>query len=180
MKLPLQRLIELNAKTDKLISFDYYDEEEQRRSMGPLGYGAAALATGGAGYGAYRAYPHVKTGAISAYDAAKQASAPIGQYASNVKGAYQRGVFRGEKGLSGVLRGVRGAARMITKGKSKYVGLSSRLENLIQLNEKIDSLITFDKETDDDADDMKGKKKGGHLMKDGRFMKGKMKKKIAY
>jgi hypothetical protein len=46
-------------------------------------------------------------------------------------------------GKGGIMRGVRGLARSLTRGKSAMVGLSSR-SALVQLNTKLDSVICFD------------------------------------
>lgn len=165
----LSTLIELNKKTDAIL-FDYYEDEEKSNmgrnttiGAGAFGLGAAGLYARGRAAGsaegvipAWRAGASALKGDIGrGYAAAAPLAQQAGAMASRV-GAYGKGLYGVARQGNGVGGSIMGLLR-----KFKGVKFASRLDRMIELNARIDQLITFEKEPDED--DMKGKKekKGG-------------------
>lgn len=144
------QLVHLNSKIDQ-INFQHPYDEEESHGLRNAAIGAGAL---GVGYGGYRyakdyASPSVRgvvenaENAIKgAYGKAKSAVADSGVGQAFTKGA-DRAAYAGEGRMASLLRGLRGAARSVTKGRSKMVGLSIRHSQLVQLNAKLDKAIEF-------------------------------------
>lgn len=91
---------------------------------------------GAAGGYARSAYGEAKGYATNAYAGARG-------YASQQAGIYNKGFTKGGGGMKGLYRGVKGVARSITKGRSRFVGLSDNSQRLMQLSSKLDEVMEF-------------------------------------
>lgn len=134
----ITKLIQLSAKADKLINFAYNDEEENGHLLRNTAIAGAAGAGGlyAAGRGAIGP---VKPGLAgigqTISQGANRVGSAVGTAAGGMKDTFMKGYGKG-----GIMRGIRGLARSLTRGKSAMVGLSSR-SALVQLNAKLDEVI---------------------------------------
>lgn len=152
----------INERLDQVIQFrvNDYDEDDKGSTAGSIakGVGIAGVGVGGLyGYGRLMqhgervnpmealkggplggSWPAAKVGAT---DLLNKGKAYAGNALGGIKDTFMKGYGR-EGG--GILRGVRGVARSLTKGKSAMVGLSSRHAKLVELNAKLDEVINFE------------------------------------
>jgi hypothetical protein len=137
----ITKLIQLSAKADQLINFAYNDEEENEGHL--LRNTAIAGAAGAGGlYAAGRgAIGPVQPGLAGIGQTISQGASRVGGAVSSAAGGMKDTFMKGY-GKGGIMRGIRGLARSLTKGKSRFVGLSSR-SALVQLNAKLDDAIQF-------------------------------------
>lgn len=151
-----QHLPQLSADLDRVINLRSYDDEDESHllrntgAVGTLGVGGAYLrgkqipvnAPGGLLTAA-----EAKPGAMGTLRRAAGTVAQGGRALAGdlglpgIKETFMKGYSR-EGG--GVLRGVRGVARKLTKGRSAAVGLSARHEQLVNLSGELDQVIEFD------------------------------------
>jgi|LakMenEpi03Aug12_release.lakeMendotaPanAssembly.Ray.scaffolds.fasta_scaffold00471_78 hypothetical protein len=154
----LHRLIALNAKIDQ-INFQHPYDEEESHGLRNTAIGAGVLGAGTAGglYAAGRGVSGpVRGGTMGVADTISKGYGRAAGYAGTVKDTItnsgvgqaftkgaDRAAYAGEGRLASILRGLRGAARSVTKGRSKMVGLSARHSQLVQLNARLDALINL-------------------------------------
>jgi hypothetical protein len=149
-----KQLLQLSADLDRVIELRSDDEESHYlRNTGAVG----ALGVGGAYLRGKRIPVNAPGGLLTAAEAqpgfmgaARRAGGTIAQGGkalagdlglTGIKDTFMKGYSR-EGG--GIMRGIRGVARKLTKGRSSMVGLSAKTENLLNLSAELDEVINFD------------------------------------
>ena len=158
----LNRLIQLNAKLDEVIQFRSYDANGNEIDDDSHGLRNAAIGTGVVGAGAAGLYG---AGAGKFGINAGEAAGMAGKDLKNIFTG--NGVSQSAKNIGGMIGTGAGRVGTALKGagssllqKLRGIKWSARHSQLVQLNARLDEVINFEKEPDeDDKKEMKGKKK---------------------